>query len=261
MRYSERGFTVRLAHNQAEIEASQRLRYQVFYEEMGASADAATLAAERDQDPFDDICDHLLVIDERHGGGVVGTYRILRRDVAEATDGFYSADEFDLQPLLRLGGASMEVGRSCVHKLYRTRQVIDLLWSGLAGYVFQHDIHYLFGCASLPGTDRRAITPVLRYLNENHKAPPESCPVAWSDLRVDPEPQIDDVLDFRTAWRHLPPLLKGYLRLGGLIGDGAVLDSQFNTIDVCLVVDTTKVRQSYRRHYEQEHGRAPASAA
>jgi putative hemolysin len=248
---------LRLAETPAEIDAAQALRYRVFYEEMGAHADAATLAAKRDVDGFDAVADHLLVLDHDLGEGpaaVVGTYRLIRRPGAAKLGGFYSAAEFDLAPLLTFPGEVMELGRSCVAGPYRTRGTLQLLWRGIAAFVFRHRIDVMFGCASLPGTDLDLLAPQLAYLHANHLAPPALRPRALPQRHVAMDQLPTAAIDMKAAVVALPPLIKGYLRLGGFVGDGAVIDAQFNTTDVCIVVKTDLITDKYYRHYERTAG-------
>lgn len=250
---------LRIASTAEELDAVQALRYRVFYEEMGARADAATLAARRDADAFDAIADHLVVVDHDLGEGpdsVVGTYRLIRGPAAARIGRFYSADEYDIEVLLARNEELLELGRSCVAAPYRTRGTLQLLWRGIAAYVFRHRIDLMFGCASLPGTDLDALAPQLSYLFHHHLAPaairPRALPHRYMPMaRMDPT-----ALDPRAVLNELPPLVKGYLRLGGFIGDGAVLDHQFNTTDVCVVVKTDLVTDKYFRHYERKVGGA-----
>jgi putative hemolysin len=246
---------VRLAACPAEIDAVQALRYRVFYEEMGAKPDAAAMATHRDADSFDAIAHHLLVVDHAIGPGpegVVGTYRLIQRRDAARIGRFYSADEYDVTPIEHFPGKVLELGRSCVDAEYRNRAVMQLLWRGIAAYVFQHQIDLMFGCASLPGTDPDALADELTYLFHYHLAPPalrlRAVPSRHVEmLRIDPEH-----LDRKRVLGQLPPLIKGYLRLGGFVGDGAVIDRQFNTTDVAVVVKTDLVTDKYYRHYERQ---------
>lgn len=248
---------LRIAESAAEIDAAQALRFQVFYEEMGANADAATLAAKRDGDEFDAVADHLLVLDHDLGNGpeaVIGTYRLIRRAAADRLGRFYSAGEYDIGPLLAFPGEVLELGRSCVAAPYRTRGTLQLLWRGIAAFVFRHKIDLMFGCASLPGTDLDALAAQLSYLHANHLAPPALRPRAVPDRHVAMDRIPPGDLDMRAAMVALPPLVKGYLRLGGFVGDGAVIDHQFNTTDVCIVVKTDLITDKYYRHYERTAG-------
>jgi len=248
---------LRLAETPEEVDAAQALRFQVFYREMGAHADPAAAAAERDVDEFDAVADHLLVLDHDLGNGpeaVVGTYRLIRRAGAAKLGRFYSASEYDIAPLLAFPGQVLELGRSCVAPPYRTRGTLQLLWRGIAAFVFRHRIDLMFGCASLPGTDTAALAPRLSYLHANHLAPPALRPRALPDRYVAMDRMPLDQVDRKAALVALPPLIKGYLRLGGFVGDGAVIDQQFNTTDVCIVVKTDLVTEKYYRHYERTAG-------
>jgi putative hemolysin len=246
---------VRLAENTADIDAAQALRYRIFYEKMGARPLPGMESERRDRDQFDQICDHLLVLDHSRGAGldaVVGTYRLIRRDAAARLGAFYSAAEYDIGPLIAYPGEILELGRSCVDAGYRARPVMQLLWSGIAAYVFHYEIALMFGCASLPGIDPDALAVPLSYLYHHHLAPPalraRALPERYVEMRRLDAPAIDPM---RTL-AILPPLIKGYLRLGGFVGDGAVIDEQFNTTDVCIVVKTDLVTEKYTRHYERQ---------
>ncbi len=166
---------VRIAGEANEVDAVQALRYRVFYTEMGARADAATERERRDRDAYDTVADHLLVVDHAIGPGpegVVGTYRLIRREAAAKIGQFYSADEYDISRIERSPGGLMELGRSCVDAQYRNRAVMQLLWRGIAAYVFHHKIDLMFGCASLHGIDTDALAAELTYLYYYHLAPP-----------------------------------------------------------------------------------------
>ncbi|HEY3908839.1 MAG TPA: GNAT family N-acyltransferase [Stellaceae bacterium] len=241
---------VRLAASEADIDAAQALRYRVFYESLGAHPELETTRRRRDFDRFDTGCDHLLVLDHSRGSGiVVGTYRLIRRQAAARLGGFYSAAEYDIARLLAYPGEILELGRSCVDAAYRQRPIMQLLWSGIAAYAFQHDIALMFGCASLPGTDPEALATPLSYLHHYHLAPPPLRACALADRYVDMSRRPRRAIDPARALMGLPPLIKGYLRLGGFVGDGAVIDRAFNTTDVCIVVKTELVSAKYSRHY------------
>jgi len=246
---------VRLAQSPAEIDAAQALRYRVFYEEMGAVPSPAMARVRRDFDDFDEDCDHLLVIDHGRGAGaetVVGTYRLIRRAAAARRGGFYSASEYDLGAITAHAGEILELGRSCVDAAARNRPTMQLLWRGIAAYVFHYDVALMFGCASLPGTDVDALAQPLSYLHACHLAPLELRVRAVPGRRVEMQRLDPSAIDLRRAPALLPPLIKGYLRLGGFVGDGAVVDRQFNTTDVCIVVKTDLITDKYYRHYERQ---------
>ncbi|OAN54607.1 hemolysin-like protein [Paramagnetospirillum marisnigri] len=252
---------VRLAATPEEIAAAQALRFRVFYDEMGAKPTDAMRARGIDFDEFDAISDHLLVIDRGKGSGpdgVVGTYRLIRRKVGEAFGRFYTAGEYDISNILANGGNFMELGRSCVDADHRTGATMKKLWDGIAAYVFDHDIELMFGCASLPGTDPAALAVHLGYLHHYHLAPESLRPRALPSLYVDMNLTSKDSLNPRRALAELPPLIKGYLRLGGFVGDGAVIDHQFNTTDICVMVKTDLITAKYRAHYDRT-ARDPAA--
>jgi len=269
---------VRLAESPEEVDAAQALRYQVFYEEMGAIASPETTASKRDADGMDACCQHLLVLDHAREGTekVVGTYRMIRREAAAKNGSYYSASEFDIGPLVNYPGEILELGRSCIHKDYRNGTVMSILWKGLAAYMFRYDIKLMFGCASMPGTDIDKLAVPLSYLYHYHLAPPElrarALPDVYVDMNIlpkeafDPEAAFDSLtfnnikLDPKAGQNSLPPLIKGYLRVGCLIGDGAYIDRQFNTTDVCIIFRTELITDRYLRHYERMEERLDAES-
>lgn len=245
---------VRLTKNDAEIEAAQRLRYTVFYEEYGAKPDKEMERQKRDMDAYDAITDHLVVIDKRCSKGldsIVGTYRLLRQSVAEEHGEFYTSHEYDIQPLIDSGTALLELGRSCVLPDYRTRPVLQKMWQEIAHYVADHDIGMMFGCASLHGTNIDELSEQLAYLYHYHLADPSVCPRALDERFVDMNLHAKKDLDAKKAFMSLPPLIKGYIRLGASIGNGAVVDEQFNTTDICIVMPTAQITKKYLNHYER----------
>jgi putative hemolysin len=251
---------VRLAQKKSEIRRAQRLRYQVFYEEMSATPGALAMLSRRDEDAFDPIFDHLLVIDrgDANGGGrwrrskVVGTYRVLRQEVAELHDGFYTQGEYDIEPLLKAKSAEysfMELGRSCVLKPYRNRRTVELLWHGIWSYVREHGVDVMLGCASFEGTEPRAHAEALSFLYHTALAPEEWRVRAHGHLRIDMNMMPAEAVSQRAALKALPPLIKGYLRLGAYVGDGAVIDRQFGTTDVLIILPVEAIRSRYFAHF------------
>jgi putative hemolysin len=243
-----RDLRVRMAKGEADLRAAQHLRWKVFCEELGATV--ASGAGELDVDPFDPACDHLLVEDMTSGTAVtVGTYRLLRHGVARTIGGFYSAGEFDLEPLLASAdartGELLELGRSCVLPAYRNSGTIQLLWRGIAHYLQQHRIAAMFGCASFSGTDPDAHAEALSYLHFNHLAPRETRVVALPEQFVDMARLPIGSFNPQVAARLLPPLIKGYLRLGATVGHGAVIDHDFNTTDVFVMLPVDAISSRY----------------
>ena len=248
---------VRLAQSGADVRRAQRLRFRVFYEEMSARPDTGMKIARRDVDPFDRFCDHLLVLDHATLRGptrrpaVVGTYRLLRQDVAQRNGGFYSAGEFDIASLVERhpGLRFVELGRSCVLAPYRNKRTVELLWHGIWTYVLRHKLDAMVGCASLEGTDPDTLALQLSFLH--HYAP---APETWRISAV-PGRYIEmnriakNEVDQKAALRALPPLIKGYLRLGATFGEGAVIDRQFGTTDVFVTLPVSTISSRYIAHF------------
>ncbi|MGC9953880.1 MAG: GNAT family N-acyltransferase [Rhizomicrobium sp.] len=249
---------VRLAETDIEVEAAQRLRYRVFYEEMSALPSPDMREARRDFDRFDEVCDHLLVIDrsltdEDGQPAVVATYRLMRDVDASRAGGFYTSTEYDLSPMLTGmpdGSRLLELGRSCVLKAYRSKPAtMQLLWRGVMVYVARFSIDLMFGCASFAGTDPKALALPLSYLYHFHRVPLEIHVRALPSLYVDMNLMPKEAIDPKEALRSLPPLLKGYVRAGAGIGDGAVIDRQFGTTDVFIYFPVSKIDARYRSRF------------
>lgn len=238
-----------------EIKASQELRYRVFVEEMGAKASPKMQAEKRDFDEFDDICDHLLVVDTENDK-VVGSYRLLRRSQIPEGRGFYTESEYDIAKMVNhFEGDVMELGRSCVDVEFRNRASMQLLWRAISTYVQFHKVELLFGCASLPGSDSKQHAEHLTYLYHNHLAPEEIRPRVLEKL-YKPMDLVDPATyDDKRIIASLPPLVKGYLRLGGYIGDGAFEDHEYNTTDVCIVMKTATITKKYIDRYNEQNAK------
>ena len=252
-------YRVKLAETEEEREGAQRLRYRVFVEEMGAQATPEQRAARREWDAFDPWFDHLVLLDLASDADpldrVVGVYRLMRGEAARAGPGFYGAGEYDLAPILASGRECVELGRSCVAAEHRGGAAMHLLWNGLAGYVLERGIEVLFGVASFPGTDPAPLAEALAYL---HHAPPGAAGPAGAGaagaLRLDMDLMPREAVEPARALQAVPPLIKAYLRLGGFVGDGAWIDHGFNTIDVCVVMDTGRMTAKHRAFYERNQG-------
>ena len=247
---------VRLAATPAEVEAAQRMRYEIFYREMSAKPTAEMAAQGRDFDDFDPICKHLLVID-RDNGRVVATYRLISEEVAaRSPKGFYTAGEYDIRGMLNAfkGKRLLELGRSCVLKEFRTGPTMQLLWRGLLVYLMRNEIDLMFGCASLPGIDPKEHALQLSFLHHFHSMPEggrvRALPERYVSMNMIPKDQIDPI----EALRSLPPLVKGYIRSGAKIGDGAVVDHQFGTTDVFIYVPFASIDPRWIRHLKKKSG-------
>lgn len=249
---------VRLAETDLEVEQAQRLRYTVFYEEMSAIPSPQMRESGRDFDKFDDVCDHLLVVDrDAHDEDgqplVVGTYRLTREKDAAKVGGFYTSSEFDLSAMLSgmpRDTKYLELGRSCILKSYRARPgTMQLLWKGLMAYVARFDIDMMFGCASLPGTNVEEMALPLAYLHHFHPMPAQLQVRARPELFVDMNRMPKEAIEPREAIRSLPAILKGYVRAGCGIGDGAVVDRQFGTTDVFIYFPVSGLDARYKSRF------------
>lgn len=212
-------FQVRLAQTEADVQAAQRLRYDVFVRELGGGGPMVDHAAGLERDRFDPYFDHLLLTDRRCGK-LAGVYRVMRGDMAARAGGFYSAAEYDLAPLVQSGRKLLELGRSCLDPAYRGGTAMHHLWAALAGYVAEHKIEVLFGVASFHGTDTAALAEPLSLLHHRHLAPPELRVRAREYAPMDLIPEAE--LDRRKAMLAVPSLIKAYLRLGGTVGEGPI---------------------------------------
>ncbi|MCJ8149144.1 GNAT family N-acetyltransferase [Shinella sp. H4-D48] len=251
----------RLARSVSEIDAAQAVRYRVFVEEMSAQLSPDAVRRKRDIDAWDMVCDHLLVLDTSIEGDaeeqIVGTYRLLRQDVAAVSGGFYSQSEFDVDALIARHPDKrfMELGRSCVLPAYRTKRTVELLWQGAWAYSLKHGVDVMFGCASFHGTVPEEHALALSFLHHNVQAKDD-----WS---VSARPELFRVMDLmpaegidaRKALVAMPPLVKGYLRLGATIGSGAVVDHAFNTTDVLIVLPIGQISGRYLNYYGADAGR------
>ena len=230
--------SVGLAINQREILSAQKLRYQVFAEELGARLNTKTPGV--DQDIFDPYCEHL-VVRNMDTGQIIGTYRILSPENAKMIGSYYSETEFDLTRLQHLRPRMVEIGRSCVHRDYRTGATITLLWSGLAKYMLQHGYDYLIGCASISMADGgHAAASIFNHLQE-HLSPIE--------YRVFPRFALPIHALRNDLAAGVPPLIKGYLRAGAYICGEPAWDPDFNTADLPILMPMSRMSERYSKHF------------
>ena len=251
----------RLARTNSEIDAAQAVRYRVFVEEMQAQIPPDAMRRRRDIDAWDMVCDHLLVLDTRIEGDteeqIVGTYRLLRQDVARHSGGFYSQSEFDVDALLARHPAKrfMELGRSCVLPEYRTKRTVELLWQGNWAYALKHGVDAMFGCGSFGGTVPEEHALALSFLHNNALAKGEWAVQARPELFRTMDLMPEEAINARKALSAMPPLIKGYLRLGAMVGEGAVVDHAFRTTDVLIVLPISNISGRYLNYYGADAGR------
>lgn len=254
----------RLARNAREVDAAQALRFQVFVDEMKAKVPAEAMRRRRDIDAWDAICDHLLVLDTSIDGDpedqVVGTYRLLRQEVALAYDGFYTASEFDISGLMlrHSGKRFMEIGRSCVLPDYRNRRTIELLWQGTWAYALRYQIDVMIGCASFSGADPQEHARALSFLYHNACAEGEWMARPLPNLFQAMDLMETSLLNAKAAISEMPPLIKAYLRIGAKFGAGAVIDKAFNTTDVLVILPVSEIDERYVNYYSAGLSRSAA---
>jgi putative hemolysin len=243
-------FRISIANSDESLKAAQRLRYDVFVRELGGGGPLVDHLQELEKDHLDPFVDHMLLHDDAIDA-VVGVYRLMRPEMAQKVGQYYSQDEYDLLPLINSGRRLLELGRSCVHRDYRGGTAMFHLWNGLAQYVLDHNIDIMFGVASFHGTDTAGLAEPLSLLHHRHLAPQnlrvKARTVGRQPMNIIPEADLDR----RKAMVKIPALIKAYLRLGGVVGEGAFVDHTFNTTDVCLILDTANMNTRQSRIYSK----------
>ena len=244
-------FIIKLVQTKSELKKAQALRYSVFYKEKKAKPTLPKKLIRLDYDKIDKFADHLIVIDKNTKNKIVGTYRLIRGDVAELYGGYYSSTEFNLINIVNnyQNKHILELGRSCVHQNYRNGTIMNLLWKAIAEYVKLYDIKVLIGCASFSGTDPIKYSEELSYLRDNFSLP-ANLSVESYDNNIYPAYKLNNnnPNQLRT-FAKLPPLIKGYLRVGGKVSDNFFVDHRFNTIDLFVVVSTDDIDTRYKKKY------------
>lgn len=248
---------VRLARGALDLQGAQRLRYRVFIEELGAKGGPLVDHVLRlERDTLDPHFDHLVLVDRRRDpetlDHVIGVYRLLPCERAQALGRYYCDSEYDLAPLRGLGRKMVELGRSCVAREHRRGAAMMLLWRGLADYVLSRKIEILFGVASFHGADAARHAMALSYLHHVHLAPANMRVRALPEHAHPMDQMPLDAIDTRAALLAIPPLIRAYLRLGGFVGDGAFIDHDFNTTDVCLIMDTSAMSDRHFDYYTRK---------
>lgn len=240
----ETQFHVSFAQSPEDIRAAQRLRYEVFVLELGGLGPFVDHAAQIEADPFDAHADHLILRDKTlpANSQVIGVCRIMNSAQATASNGFSCDAEYDLTALQTSGLRLLEMGRSCIHPDYRGSMALFHIWQALAAHVIANKIDILFGVASFHGTDVTKHAQGLTLLLREHQSP-------FSVPSRVPVPIPDVPLDRKTALREIPALIKAYLRLGGAVGQGAFIDRDFNTTDVCMVLEVSKMSARQKAIY------------
>ncbi len=255
---SQRRLSVRIAKSEQDILAARKLRYRVFVQELGADGPAIDHEQQLEVDQFDPYVDNLVLVDpdrdELQLEHVVGVYRLMTDEAAARGCGFYSQSEFDISPLTNSGRSLVELGRSCVHEDYRSGAAMFQLFNGVADYVLARDLQILFGVASFHGTDAARLSAPLSYLYCNHLAP-EALRVTVVEQQAEQVPLMPcEQVNTNQALKEVPPLIRSYLRLGGLVGEGVFFDFAFNSTDIFLLVDTQNMAEDRRQRYVKYRG-------
>ncbi|MDR2098820.1 MAG: GNAT family N-acetyltransferase [Rickettsiales bacterium] len=246
---------VRLARNDAEIHAYQRLRFKVFYEEEGAKPTAAQAAEKRDFDEYDPHSDHLIAIDRTLGGDpddyIIGGYCLMRKEGASKVGHWYSQTEFDVEKFNDFDGEVLELRRACVAKDHRNKLTMQMLWNALAAYMFDYDIKLMFGCGSFLGTDPAQFKQALSYLYYNAVATGpleiQAKGANRREMNMLPESEVDPV----AAINSIPTMVRGYIRAGAKVSGSLWIDWDFNCFDVCIIFEMRDLKANYLKHYEK----------
>ena len=235
-----------IARSSADILAAQKLRYAVFAHEFGANGSGVNHDEQIESDPFDAYADHLVLKDQSRQADdqIVGVYRLMRADHASKAGQFYSSSEFDLSPIINSSLVPLELSRSCIHPDYRGGTALLHLWQGLAGYVAENNVDVIFGVASFRGASADEHAACLALLAQDHLAPMHLRASAFPSGRAVPEQH--QTFDRRSAMIQMPALIKAYLRMGGVVGEGAYVDAAFGTTDVCMILETAQLNARQR---------------
>ncbi len=234
-------YDVRLAESDSQIHAAQNLRYEVLFKESGGKVTKEMLNSEREEDEWDAIAYHVVVLDTRDGDKVVGTVRLVSSDALNDGQLFYTEHAFDLDALRSHYKSVLELSRACVSSEGRGGAILMLMWKFTMQFIEQNKFDALFGCASFSGTDYTKHTEILSYLYAKHLASSDRMPI--------PKPSVQSVAirDFSVTpgkgkeRGRVPTMLRGYLKIGARISDHAIIDPVFNTTFVAIYVDASEM--------------------
>ena len=244
-----KNFTIKIAESNFEIKKAQILRYNIFFKEKNIKRNNLKFFLQRDYDFYDKISDHLIIIDNNREirDNVIGTYRLLKGNCAKLYRGFYTEQEFDISNLKKNFSSKdmLELGRSCVHPQYRSGIILKLLWQGISNYIKMYKIKILMGCASFHGTNPSKFKDEFSLLYENYRLPEDYDVKSLQDNEISFSKNINP----STILNKLPPLIKGYLRAGGMVSENFYIDREFDTIDYCVIVLTENIVTRYQNKF------------
>lgn len=236
------GYRVRITRTPEDIEAAQRLRYEIFNLELGEGLESSHRDG-LDADPFDAQCDHLVL--ETMAGEIIGTYRLQTGEMAQRGIGYYSAQEFDFSPYECFRGEILELGRACIHTDHRKRSVLDLLWRGIVSYAVANQCRYLVGCSSLTSQDPDEGWALYNLIAPTH--------LADSPFRTNPLPNYQlPSASGKVLSAKAPKLFATYLNIGATIAGPPAIDRDFQTIDFLTILDLEAMRASGKLHFLRE---------
>jgi putative hemolysin len=244
-----KNFTIKIAESNFEIKKAQSLRYKIFFKEKKIKKKSFKFLLQRDYDFYDKISDHLIIIDNNREirDNVIGTYRLLRGNCAKLYRGFYTEQEFDISNLKKNFSSKdiLELGRSCVHPQYRSGIILKLLWKGISNYIKMYNIKILMGCASFHGTNPSKFKDEFSLLYESYRLPEDYDVKSLQSNEI----SFNKNINHSTTLNKLPPLIKGYLRAGGMVSENFYIDTEFETIDYCVIMLTEKIVSRYHNKF------------
>ena len=244
-----KNFTIKIAESNFEIKKAQSLRYKIFFKEKKIKKKSFKFLLQRDYDFYDKISDHLIIIDNNREirDNVIGTYRLLRGNCAKLYRGFYTEQEFDISNLKKNFSSKdiLELGRSCIHPQYRSGIILKLLWQGISNYIKMYKIKILMGCASFHGTNPSKFKDEFSLLYESYRLPEDYDVKSLQSNEI----SFDKNINHSNTLNKLPPLIKGYLRAGGMVSENFYIDAEFETIDYCVIMLTEKIVSRYQNKF------------
>ena len=244
-----KNFTIKIAESNFEIKKAQSLRYKIFFKEKKIKKKSFKLLLQRDYDFYDKISDHLIIIDNNREirDNVIGTYRLLRGNCAKLYRGFYTEQEFDISNLKKNFSSKdiLELGRSCVHPQYRSGIILKLLWQGISNYIKMYKIKILMGCASFHGTNPSKFKDEFSLLYKSYRLPEDYDVKSLQSNEI----SFNKNINHSTILNKLPPLIKGYLKAGGMVSENFYIDKEFETIDYCVIMLTEKIVSRYQNKF------------
>ena len=244
-----KNFTIKIAESNFEIKKAQSLRYEIFFKEKKIKKKSFKFLLQRDYDFYDKISDHLIIIDNNREirDNVIGTYRLLRGNCAKLYRGFYTEQEFDISNLKKNFSSKdiLELGRSCVHPQYRSGIILKLLWQGISNYIKMYKIKILMGCASFHGTNPSKFKDEFSLLYKSYRLPEDYDVKSLQSNEI----SFNKNINHSTILNKLPPLIKGYLKAGGMVSENFFIDKEFETIDYCVIMLTEKIVSRYSNKF------------